>query len=64
MIARTPGCVGLSPWLLKHFRSPRRWHMRFQAYWNRKGLIDEQGGRKMAFAVLQSFYTAKGMRPE
>jgi beta-glucuronidase len=56
MVERTPGCVGLSPWLLKDFRSPRRWHGRYQQFWNRKGLISETGQRKLAFEVLRAHY--------
>ena len=56
LVDRTPGCVGLSPWLLKDFRSPRRWHGRFQQYWNRKGLVDPEGRRKQAWHVLHSYY--------
>lgn len=56
LVARTPGCIGCTPWLLKDFRSPRRWHGRFQAGWNRKGLVSEEGHRKLAFGVLQEFY--------
>lgn len=56
MVDRTPGCVGLSPWLLKDFRSPRRWHGRYQQFWNRKGLISETGTRKLAFDVLRAHY--------
>jgi beta-glucuronidase len=59
LVERTPGCVGLSPWVLKDFRSPRRWHGRFQQYWNRKGLVSETGRRKLAFNVLRRFYEAK-----
>lgn len=59
MVERTPGCVGLSPWLLKDFRSPRRWHGRYQQFWNRKGLISETGTRKLAFSVLRAHYEAK-----
>ncbi len=59
MVERTEGCVGISPWLLKDFRSPRRWHGKYQQYWNRKGLISETGVRKAAFAVLQAFYAKK-----
>lgn len=58
VIAATPGCVGLSPWLLKDFRSPRRWHGRFQDYWNRKGLIAPDGRRKRAFETLRAHYAA------
>lgn len=59
IVDRTPGCVGLSPWLLKDFRSPRRWHGKYQRYWNRKGLISETGERKAAFTVLQAYYAKK-----
>lgn len=55
-LAETPGMVGVIPWILKDFRSPRRWHGRFQSNWNRKGVIDETGQRKLAFAVLRDFY--------
>jgi beta-glucuronidase len=58
LVAATPGCVGLSPWVLKDFRSPRRWHGRYQHYWNRKGLVSETGQRKLAFDVLRRFYAA------
>ena len=59
IVDRTPGCVGLSPWLLKDFRSPRRWHAKYQQQWNRKGLISETGVRKAAFGVLQAYYQGK-----
>jgi beta-glucuronidase len=51
-----PGLDGLSPWILKDFRVPRRWHGRFQDYWNRKGLLDEEGERKPAFETLRGWY--------
>jgi beta-glucuronidase len=57
----TPGLVGVIPWLLKDFRSPRRWHGRFQAGWNRKGVIDETGRRKLAFETLRAFYARKAL---
>ncbi|MDJ0921858.1 MAG: glycoside hydrolase family 2 TIM barrel-domain containing protein [Henriciella sp.] len=59
LVDRTPGVVGTSPWLLKDFRSPRRWHGRFQDLWNRKGLINETGERKRAFDVVREYYTSK-----
>ncbi len=59
VVAETPGCVGLAPWLLKDFRSPRRWHGRFQDLWNRKGLVSPEGHRKQAFFVLQNYYHAR-----
>lgn len=59
VVAATPGCVGLSPWVLKDFQSPRRWHGRFQGLWNRKGLLSPEGERKLAWGVLQRFYAAR-----
>lgn len=58
-VEETPGCVGLAPWLLKDFRSPRRWHGRFQELWNRKGVVSPEGHRKQAFEVLRTFYQRK-----
>jgi beta-glucuronidase len=59
MVEQVPNLVGISPWVLKDFRSPRRWHGRFQDYWNRKGLISETGERKVAFDVLADWYERK-----
>jgi beta-glucuronidase len=59
VVAATPGCVGLSPWVLKDFQSPRRWHGRFQGLWNRKGLVSPEGERKLAWEVLQRFYAQR-----
>ena len=56
-IARSGQFAGVTPWLLKDFRSPRRWHGRFQNGWNRKGVIAPDGTRKLAFDVLLQFYT-------
>jgi beta-glucuronidase len=56
MLRRVPFLAGLSPWILKDFRSPRRVLRDVQDYYNRKGLLSERGVRKLAFSVLQSFY--------
>jgi beta-glucuronidase len=53
------GFVGVCPWILKDFRSPRRWHGRFQQLWNRKGVISETGERKLAFSTLKNYYEKK-----
>lgn len=53
---------GLSPWILKDFRSPRRQHPVFQEGWNRKGLVSETGKRKQAFAVLADHYAGLARR--
>jgi beta-glucuronidase len=59
MAAGIPTLRGLSPWILKDFRSPRREHPVFQNGWNRKGLVSETGVRKQAFGVLADYYRAK-----
>jgi beta-glucuronidase len=47
---------GMSPWILVDFRSPRRPLPGIQDFWNRKGLISEEGERKLAFNVLRQWY--------
>lgn len=47
---------GTSPWILMDFRSPRRPLPRIQDFWNRKGLISDQGQKKKAFYILQEYY--------
>jgi beta-glucuronidase len=59
MADKLPMLRGLSPWILKDFRSPRRQNPDFQMGWNRKGLISETGQRKQAFDVLARYYLAK-----
>ena len=51
-----PFLRGASPWILKDFRSPRRFHALYQNYWNRKGLVSETGDKKLAFDVLRDWY--------
>lgn len=47
---------GTVPWLLVDFRSPRRPLARIQDFYNRKGLISENGARKKAFFLMQDWY--------
>lgn len=56
MARKVPFLRGLSPWILKDFRSPRRQHPIYQQGWNRKGLISPTGERKQAFGVLAEEY--------
>jgi beta-glucuronidase len=56
MLKRIPFLRGMSPWVLKDFRSPRRVLPGFQDYFNRKGLVSDHGEKKKAFFVLQGFY--------
>jgi beta-glucuronidase len=51
---------GMSPWILMDFRSPRRPLPEIQDFFNRKGLISDQGEKKQAFYVLQEAYKELG----
>ncbi|MEP7130960.1 MAG: glycoside hydrolase family 2 TIM barrel-domain containing protein [Sphingomicrobium sp.] len=62
MASKIPFLRGLSPWILKDFRSPRRQHPIYQRGWNRKGLESETGTRKAAFDVLAEYYRALELR--
>lgn len=62
MAERIPTLAGMSPWILKDFRSPRRQLGGVQDGWNRKGLISELGEPKLAFAVLAEWYADKRKR--
>jgi beta-glucuronidase len=59
MMSQIPGLAGMSPWLLMDFRSPRRQLPGLQDYYNRKGLISNQGWKKQAFFVLQKYYAER-----
>ncbi|WP_461791611.1 glycoside hydrolase family 2 protein [Pedobacter sp.] len=57
MLKRMPSnFVGISPWLLADFRSPRRNNPVYQEGWNNKGLYDQKGNKKKAFYVLKAYY--------
>jgi beta-glucuronidase len=57
MMKRMPdNYVGMSPWILNDFRSPRRNNPVYQEGWNNKGLFDHQGNKKKAFYVLKEYY--------
>lgn len=56
MVKRIPNFAGMSPWVLMDFHSPRRLLPGIQDYFNRKGLVSDQGARKKAFYTLQEFY--------
>jgi beta-glucuronidase len=56
MLAGIRQLRGMSPWILMDFRSPRRPLPGIQDYFNRKGLISDQGEKKQAFYVLQKAY--------
>lgn len=56
MAQNIEGLRGLSPWILRDFRSPRRHLNHVQDFWNRKGLLSERGVKKKAWYVLRDFY--------
>lgn len=57
MMKRMPdNFVGLSPWILNDFRSPRRNNPIYQEGWNNKGLVSHSGKKKKAFYVLREYY--------
>jgi beta-glucuronidase len=56
MLKKIPSLVGLSPWVLMDFHSPRRLLPGTQDYYNRKGLLSNLGEHKQAFYVLQKYY--------
>jgi len=57
MIKNNPDTIqGYSPWILKDFRSMMRPLAGIQDYYNRKGLMDENGNKKEAYYYLQKFY--------
>ncbi|MFK8057607.1 MAG: glycoside hydrolase family 2 protein [Saprospiraceae bacterium] len=59
LIDRTPEIAGFTPWILADFRSPRRQLHGIQDGWNRKGVISQQGKRKLAFHRLRKYYEAR-----
>lgn len=59
MLSRIPQLRGMSPWVLMDFRSPNRTLTGIQDYFNRKGLVSDQGQKKQAFFVLQKAYSEK-----
>lgn len=53
MLDKIGALAGTTPWILKDFRSPRRFLPGIQDDFNRKGLLSEQGERKQAFYTYQ-----------
>ena len=61
MLNRIPQLRGMTPWILMDFRSPVRQLPGIQDGFNRKGLISDQGEKKLAFSVLQKAYKEKSV---
>jgi beta-glucuronidase len=60
MLKRIPFLRGMTPWILKDFRSPRRTLPHIEDYFNRKGLVSAHGEKKKAFFVLQTCGLSSG----
>jgi beta-glucuronidase len=58
MIRSQTECAGMSPWILKDFRTPMRVLPGIQDGYNRKGLVSEEGEKKLAFDTLRTFYNS------
>jgi beta-glucuronidase len=56
MLRKIPQLRGTVPWILMDFRSPGRNIPKLQDGYNRKGLIAEDGKKKLAFALFQKAY--------
>ena len=59
MIAKNDYVQGMSPWILKDFRSALRNLNGIQEIYNRKGIISDSGKKKRAFFVLQDHYAER-----
>ncbi len=59
MIDKMTFLRGLSPWILKDFRSPRRPLPSVQDFWNRKGLVSDKGLKKKSWFILHDYYARK-----
>ena len=65
MFSKIPQLRGLVPWVLADFRSPTRNMPKLQDGYNRKGLISEDGKKKLAFYQFQKIYKEKSVgKPE
>lgn len=56
MLNNVPQLRGVAPWVLMDFRSPGRNIPKLQDGFNRKGLLSEEGQKKLGFGVVQRVY--------
>ncbi len=59
MLDKIDGLSGLTPWILKDFRSPARYLPGVQDFYNRKGLVSNAGQKKKAYYVMKEYYQNK-----
>ncbi|MEE3327432.1 MAG: glycoside hydrolase family 2 TIM barrel-domain containing protein [Myxococcota bacterium] len=64
MLSEQESLAGVSPWILKDFRSPLRLYQGVQDYWNLKGLVAGDGTKKTAFFVLRDWYRDRSNQPD
>jgi beta-glucuronidase len=65
MLRKIPQLRGTIPWILMDFRSPSRNIPKLQDGYNRKGLIAEDGTKKLSFALFQKAYAEHSLgKPE
>ena len=64
MLKQIPFLRGLSAWILMDFRSPRRELPGIQDFYNRKGLVSNEGQKKKAYFVLQEYYSSLAVQPK
>src|SRR5579863_823462 len=56
MFGTMPNLAGVIAWILVDYRSPVRMQPVYQNGYNRKGLLSENGERKLAWWVLKNYY--------
>ncbi len=56
---RMPEISGISPWVLKDFRSSRRLLPNYQDGFNRKGVVSDKGDKKLSFFVLREWFKTR-----
>lgn len=59
MLDKIDGLSGMSPWILVDFRSPARYLPDVQDFYNRKGLISNEGQKKLAYYIMKKYYSER-----
>ncbi len=59
MLERAPALCGIAPWILFDYKSPVRMNQVFQKGYNRKGLLSENGNKKLAWYIINNYYKRK-----
>jgi beta-glucuronidase len=58
MFGKMPNLAGVIAWILIDYRSPVRMQPVYQNGYNRKGLLSENGEKKMAWWILNKYYSS------